>query len=107
MGEMLEWVGEWNRDCLLKQGGRKRGGKSKDGGDDEGEEEEEEDDRRIHTIHMCKINAGLFDVPWEETLAVLKSIEIPASLRGEKEEGGDGEGEEGGVVIGRVEVISP
>jgi hypothetical protein len=46
---------------------------------------------------MCKINAGLFDVPWEETLAVLERIPIPTSSSTEEEE----------TMISIIEVISP
>ncbi|KAF1821855.1 uncharacterized protein K489DRAFT_300415, partial [Dissoconium aciculare CBS 342.82] len=32
--------------------------------------------RRIRSVHMCKINAGLFNVPWEDTLRVLKRVRV-------------------------------
>jgi ADP-ribose 1''-phosphate phosphatase len=109
MGDLLRQVGEWNRRCLVGERRRGGGGKTKKEGeedgavdDDEDDDEEEEDeeegeDRSIRTIHMCKINAGLFDVPWEETLAVLERIPIPTSSSTEEEE----------TMISIIEVISP
>jgi hypothetical protein len=71
--------------------------KNNENEDDTAEEDDEEvEDRRIHSIHMCKINAGLVGVPWEDTLAVLEKI--PISVTSE-------EGER--MVISTIEVISP
>ncbi|KAI7129428.1 hypothetical protein KC316_g16574 [Hortaea werneckii] len=33
--------------------------------------------RAVEEIRMCKINSGLFNVPWEETKAVIEGIEVP------------------------------
>jgi hypothetical protein len=31
---------------------------------------------RIAEVRMCKINSGLFGVPWEATSAVIESVEV-------------------------------
>jgi hypothetical protein len=60
---------------------------------------------------MCKINAGLFNVPWEDTLRVLKRVRVFSEVAD-----GDGEGDgDGGQTrrkhaiggIRSIEVISP
>lgn len=38
---------------------------------------------RIAAIHMCKINSGLFGVPWEATSAVIEAIETSEGDVGE------------------------
>lgn len=38
---------------------------------------------RIAAIHMCKINSGLFGVPWEATSAVIEAIETSEGDIGE------------------------
>ncbi|KAK5165598.1 ADP-ribose 1''-phosphate phosphatase [Saxophila tyrrhenica] len=47
-----------------------------------------DENRKMKEVRMCKINSGLFNVPWEKTKEVLESIEV----------------EEGGVA--EVKVIS-
>ena len=42
--------------------------------------ERKEEGERIEEVWMCRINAGLFNVAWEETRAVLESVEVPEGL---------------------------
>ncbi|OTA22794.1 hypothetical protein BTJ68_13956 [Hortaea werneckii EXF-2000] len=55
--------------------------------------DEEDDDRKkkeqtaqnsqaVEEIRMCKINSGLFNVPWEKTKAVIEGIEVPEVTTG-------------------------
>lgn len=52
-----------------------------DAEEEEGKKKEKEqnvqDDRAVEEIRMCKINSGLFNVPWERTKAVIEGIEVP------------------------------
>lgn len=41
------------------------------------------DDRKVGEVRMCKINSGLFAVPWDETAAVIEAI---AADKGDFEE---------------------
>lgn len=34
------------------------------------------EEERVGEVRMCKINSGLFGVPWEKTKAVLEEIEV-------------------------------
>ncbi|RMX94487.1 hypothetical protein D0867_13837 [Hortaea werneckii] len=52
--------------------------------DDEDDEGKKKKDQKVQNspaveeIRMCKINSGLFNVPWEKTKAVIEGIEVPA-----------------------------
>lgn len=58
MGDLLRQIEAWNAEHPVKD---------KDGVGD---------DLRIKEIRMCKINSGLFNVPWEDTKAVIEKLEI-------------------------------
>ncbi|KAI7315257.1 hypothetical protein KC315_g11141 [Hortaea werneckii] len=49
--------------------------------DDEGKKKKKEQKVQgaqvVEEIRMCKINSGLFNVPWEKTKAVIEGIEVP------------------------------
>ncbi|KAI7264346.1 hypothetical protein KC345_g8846 [Hortaea werneckii] len=55
-----------------------------DEADDEAKKEERiaENGRAVEEIRMCKINSGLFNVPWEKTKAVIEGIEAPEVTTG-------------------------
>ncbi|GAB1734231.1 hypothetical protein NU195Hw_g3462t1 [Hortaea werneckii] len=46
---------------------------------DEGKEKEQtaENGQAVEEIRMCKVNSGLFNVPWEKTKAVIEGIQVP------------------------------
>lgn len=52
--------------------------------DDEGKKKKKKEEQKaqgaqvVEEIRMCKINSGLFNVPWETTKAVIEGIEVPA-----------------------------
>ncbi|KAI6799733.1 hypothetical protein KC363_g2617 [Hortaea werneckii] len=50
-----------------------------DAEDDEGKKKEQNarNSRAVEEIRMCKINSGLFNVPWEKTKAVIEGIDVP------------------------------
>lgn len=37
------------------------------------------EDEKVGEVRMCKINSGLFAVPWEKTKDVLESIDVSQS----------------------------
>jgi ADP-ribose 1''-phosphate phosphatase len=102
--DLLRQVEEWN-------GAHRRGDERRDDQKQRCEDDGDDEDRRIHSVHMCKINAGLFNVPWEDTLRVLKRVRVFSEVAD-----GDGEGDgDGGQTrrkhaiggIRSIEVISP
>ncbi|KAF2719075.1 hypothetical protein K431DRAFT_287100 [Polychaeton citri CBS 116435] len=54
----------------------------------------------VTEVRMPRINAGLFEVPWEETRRVVEAVEVPAG-----DSGGGGEGG-GTAVMGRILVVA-
>ncbi|RMY60099.1 hypothetical protein D0863_11709 [Hortaea werneckii] len=40
--------------------------------------------RVVEEIRMCKINSGLFNVPWEKTKAVVEGIQVPEATTGKE-----------------------
>jgi len=66
--DLINQVNEWNSKC---------GSSSKDG---DGSMQME----KIERIWSCKINAGLFGVPWNKTLEVLENIVLLTKDKGEE-----------------------
>ena len=62
MGDLLARVGEWNRSC-----------------DNDPQQQRRRRRRRIGEVWMCKINSGMFGVPWERTKEVLEGVEVGGS----------------------------
>ena len=75
MQDLLEQVAEWNAAHAGDEG------------------------MQVRRVRMCKINSGLFGVPWEETVEVLEGIDL-----GGGEGGGGDEGEDEGVGVREIEV---
>lgn len=67
---------------------------------------DQEQSHDIKSIHMCKINSGLFAVPWEDTRAVLESIDLNQILSTDGEHDGDARETEH-TVFQTIEVVSP
>ncbi|GAB7346800.1 hypothetical protein MBLNU459_g1898t1 [Dothideomycetes sp. NU459] len=68
MQDLLRQVKEWNENRSCSVGG------GADGAGDSGSDE------AIGDLWMCRINSGLFGVPWEETKAVLEQIETDSEV---------------------------
>ncbi|KAI7497671.1 hypothetical protein KC367_g5693 [Hortaea werneckii] len=90
--QILEATGSAMRDLLeqvAKQqsnfegtGGEDRSSSTsvnEDAEDDEGIKKEQiaRNSQAVEEIRMCKINSGLFNVPWEKTKAVIEGIDVP------------------------------
>lgn len=63
MRDLLKAVDKWNQ---------------KDGSSGDGTKGEDCESGKVHVgeVWMCKINSGLFGVPWKETVDVLEAIEV-------------------------------
>ena len=48
-------------------------------GDDD-DDDDDDDERKVGELVMCRINSGLFNVPWEKTRAVLEGIETAGNV---------------------------
>ncbi|KAI7141110.1 hypothetical protein KC343_g13890 [Hortaea werneckii] len=46
-------------------------------GEGKKKEQTAQNSQAVEEIRMCKINSGLFNVPWEKTKAVIEGIEVP------------------------------
>ena len=53
MGDLLRQVGEWNASAKAED--------------------------KVDEVRMCKINSGMFAVPWEKTKAVLEGVGVGES----------------------------
>ncbi|KAI7532144.1 hypothetical protein KC331_g13738 [Hortaea werneckii] len=90
--QILDATGSAMRDLLEQVAKQEFHNKSTVGGDSSSfptNHDEEDDERKkkeqqkvqgaqvVEEIRMCKINSGLFNVPWEKTKAVIEGIEVP------------------------------
>lgn len=69
---ILEATGEAVEDLVRKVRDLNEGGDGADGKAKAGSSKED----RIDEVRMCKINSGLFEVPWEATREVIEGVEI-------------------------------
>jgi ADP-ribose 1''-phosphate phosphatase len=69
---ILEATGEAVEDLVRKVRDLNEGGDGADGKAKAGSSKED----RIDEVRMCKINSGLFGVPWEATREVIEGVEI-------------------------------
>lgn len=53
---------------------------------------------RVEKVRICKINSGLFGVPWEDTVEVLEGIGL------DEGDGGSGDGKGGDAAVSEIEV---
>ncbi|KAI7155134.1 hypothetical protein KC349_g7173 [Hortaea werneckii] len=89
--QILDATGSAMRDLLERVAKQDFNNKSTVGGDSSStptnhDEDDDEGKKKVQKvqgaqvveeIRMCKINSGLFNVPWEKTKAVIEGIEVP------------------------------
>ncbi|KAI7353451.1 hypothetical protein KC320_g3985 [Hortaea werneckii] len=95
--QILEATGSAMRDLLkqvVKQQSDPKSNIGEDASSSASDNNDEEDDKGktkkqvaqngqpVEEIRMCKINSGLFNVPWEKTKAVIEGIEVPEVTTG-------------------------
>lgn len=76
MEDLLRKINAWNEDHPIQ---------SKDDDDNGKNAKVIGENMRSGVVRMCKINSGLFNVPWEDTKAVIEGLQF--------EEGGAGDGD--------------